>query len=105
MPSRAIVLLSRSHKLRSLRPGAIDGRAFFKRNHFTAGLERLVRLGFDRLAGRGEDGAFYLTQAMGGGKTHKSHRVWPAGGRSRVAARGGAEGREWEGLRLCEGGD
>jgi len=70
MPSRAIVLLSRSHKLRSLRPGAIDGRAFFKRNHFTAGLERLVRLGFDRLAGRGEDGAFYLTQAMGGGKTH-----------------------------------
>jgi hypothetical protein len=50
--------------------GAIDGRAFFKRNHFTAGLERLVRLGFDRLAGRGEDGAFYLTQAMGGGKTH-----------------------------------
>lgn len=50
--------------------GAIDGRDFFKRNHFTAGLELLVRRGFDRLAGRSDDGAFYLTQAMGGGKTH-----------------------------------
>ncbi|MEH2592991.1 DUF499 domain-containing protein [Bradyrhizobium sp. AZCC 1721] len=48
----------------------IDGRDFFKRNHFTAGLELLVKRGFDRLAGRSEDGAFYLTQAMGGGKTH-----------------------------------
>jgi hypothetical protein len=48
----------------------IDGREFFRRNHFTAGLELLVRRGFDRLAGKSEDGAFYLTQAMGGGKTH-----------------------------------
>jgi hypothetical protein len=38
--------------------------------HFTDGLNRLVRRGFDRLAGRSEDGAFYLTHAMGGGKTH-----------------------------------
>ncbi len=30
----------------------------------------LVRRGFERLAGKSEDGAFYLTQAMGGGKTH-----------------------------------
>ena len=44
--------------------------SFFRRNHFTAGLERLVRRGFERLAGKTEDGAFYLTQAMGGGKTH-----------------------------------
>jgi len=50
--------------------GSVDGRAFFRRNHFTAGLELLVRRGFDRLAGKSEDGAFYLTQAMGGGKTH-----------------------------------
>lgn len=50
--------------------GKVDGREFFKRNHFTAGLELLVRRGFDRLAGNSEDGAFYLTQAMGGGKTH-----------------------------------
>src|SRR5260370_13194478 len=50
--------------------GKVDGRAFFRRNHFTAGLELLVKRGFDRLAGRSEDGAFYLTQAMGGGKTH-----------------------------------
>ena len=48
----------------------VDGREFFRRNHFTEGLDRLVRRGFDRLAGRSEDGAFYLTQAMGGGKTH-----------------------------------
>jgi hypothetical protein len=50
--------------------GRIDGQAFFRRNVFTAGLELLVRRGFDRLAGKSEDGAFYLTQAMGGGKTH-----------------------------------
>jgi hypothetical protein len=50
--------------------GKIDGRDFFQHNHFTDGLERLVRRGFDRLAGTAEDGAFYLTQAMGGGKTH-----------------------------------
>lgn len=47
-----------------------DGEAFFQRNFFTAGLELLVRRGFDRLAGKSEDGSFYLTQAMGGGKTH-----------------------------------
>jgi predicted AAA+ superfamily ATPase len=50
--------------------GRVDGREFFRRSYFTDGLERLVRRGFDRLAGRSEDGAFYLTQAMGGGKTH-----------------------------------
>ncbi len=50
--------------------GKIDGRDFFRHNHFTDGLERLVRRGFDRLAGAADDGAFYLTQAMGGGKTH-----------------------------------
>ena len=50
--------------------GRIDGRAFFQRNYFTAGLELLVRRGFQRLAGKSEEGAFYLTQAMGGGKTH-----------------------------------
>ncbi len=50
--------------------GKVDGREFFRRNYFTAGLELLVRRGFDRLAGRSDDGAFYLTQAMGGGKTH-----------------------------------
>jgi hypothetical protein len=48
--------------------GKIDGRDFFRRNHFTAGLELLVKRGFDRLAGKSEDGAFCLTQAMGGGK-------------------------------------
>lgn len=48
----------------------IDGREFFRRNYFTDGLRRLVARGFERLAGQSEDGAFYLTQAMGGGKTH-----------------------------------
>ena len=50
--------------------GRVDGREFFRRNYFTAGLELLVKRGFERLAGKTEDGAFYLTQAMGGGKTH-----------------------------------
>ena len=31
---------------------------------------RLVERGFERLGGKTDDGAFYLTQAMGGGKTH-----------------------------------
>lgn len=48
----------------------IDGDAFFRRNHFTEGLGRLVATGFERLAGKSDTGAFYLTQAMGGGKTH-----------------------------------
>src|SRR6516165_7169529 len=50
--------------------GKVDGRAFFQRNYFTQGLELLVRRGFERLAGKSDDGAFYLTQAMGGGTTH-----------------------------------
>jgi predicted AAA+ superfamily ATPase len=50
--------------------GKVDGRSFFQRNYFTDGLDRLVRRGFERLAGKSDDGAFYLTQAMGGGKTH-----------------------------------
>jgi hypothetical protein len=50
--------------------GKVDGREFFRRNHFTAGLDLLIKRGFERLAGKSEDGAFYLTQAMGGGKTH-----------------------------------
>ncbi|NJO35534.1 MAG: hypothetical protein HC869_23080 [Rhodospirillales bacterium] len=47
-----------------------DAREFFRRNHFTDGLKRLVEQGLARLAGRSEQGSFYLTQAMGGGKTH-----------------------------------
>jgi hypothetical protein len=50
--------------------GKINGREFFRRNYFTAGLDLLVKRGFERLAGKTDDGAFYLTQAMGGGKTH-----------------------------------
>lgn len=49
---------------------ARSGSEFFKRNHFTDGLKRLVERGFERLAGRSDEGSFYLTQAMGGGKTH-----------------------------------
>src|SRR5882724_9164619 len=50
--------------------GKVDGREFFRRNYFTDGLRRLVERGFERLAGKSDDGVFYLTQAMGGGKTH-----------------------------------
>jgi hypothetical protein len=63
-------LVEQVAQIDDLGSGKIDGRDFFRHNHFTDGLERLVRRGFDRLAGTAEDGAFYLTQAMGGGKTH-----------------------------------
>src|SRR5271170_7223313 len=48
----------------------IDPDAFFRRNHFTEGLRTLVYNGFERLSGRSDGGAFYLSQSMGGGKTH-----------------------------------
>lgn len=63
-------LVEQVAQIEDLASRKIDGREFFRRNHFTEGLDRLVRRGFDRLAGKSEDGAFYLTQAMGGGKTH-----------------------------------
>src|SRR5271167_131040 len=63
-------LVDQVAQIEDLARGKIDGREFFRRNYFTDGLERLVRRGFDRLAGKSDDGAFYLTQAMGGGKTH-----------------------------------
>jgi hypothetical protein len=49
---------------------SINAEIFFKQNYFTAGLDLLLKRSFERLAGRSADGAFYLTQAMGGGKTH-----------------------------------
>ena len=57
-------------RISDVQAGLIDGDAFFRRNHFTEGLNRLVRAGFERLAGKSDTGTFYLTQAMGGGKTH-----------------------------------
>lgn len=57
-------------RISDVQAGKIDGDAFFRRNYFTEGLNRLVQTGFERLAGQSETGAFYLTQAMGGGKTH-----------------------------------
>lgn len=63
-------LVEQVAQIETLAAGAIDGREFFRRNYFTSGLELLVRRGLDRLAGQTDDGAFYLTQAMGGGKTH-----------------------------------
>ena len=63
-------LVEQVAQIEDLATGKVDGREFFRRNYFTDGLERLVRRGFDRLAGKSDDGAFYLTQAMGGGKTH-----------------------------------
>jgi len=63
-------LVEQVAQIEDVAAGRIDGREFFRRNFFSDGLNLLVRRGFDRLAGRFEDGAFYLTQAMGGGKTH-----------------------------------
>src|SRR5713101_7816948 len=63
-------LVEQVAQIEDLAHGRVDGSEFFRRNHFTDGLKRLVERGFERLAGKSEDGAFYLTQAMGGGKTH-----------------------------------
>jgi hypothetical protein len=63
-------LVEQVAQIEDLATGKVLGRDFFRRNEFTEGLERLVKRGFDRLSGKSEDGAFYLTQAMGGGKTH-----------------------------------
>jgi hypothetical protein len=51
-------------------PARLDAGEFFRRNHFTEGLHRLLYTGFERLSGRSDTGAFYLSQSMGGGKTH-----------------------------------
>ncbi|MER9758003.1 DUF499 domain-containing protein [Mesorhizobium sp. M0166] len=67
---RSDSLVEQVAQLEDFASGKIDGREFFGRNHFTAGLDLLVKRGFERLAGKTDDGAFYLTQAMGGGKTH-----------------------------------
>jgi Protein of unknown function (DUF499) len=63
-------LVEQVSQIEDLAQGRVDGHEFFRRNHFTDGLKRLVERGFERLAGQSDDGAFYLTQAMGGGKTH-----------------------------------
>lgn len=63
-------LIDQIANLEDLHKGRIDPDAFFRRNHFTEGLNALVRNGFDRLSGRSDGGAFYLSQSMGGGKTH-----------------------------------
>lgn len=63
-------LVEQVARIEDLASDKINGREFFRRNFFTDGLKLLVSRGFTRLAGQSEDGAFYLTQAMGGGKTH-----------------------------------
>ena len=73
IPSAAVTsdsLVEQVAQIEDFGSGRVDAREFFRRNYFTAGLELLVKRGFERLAGKSEDGAFYLTQAMGGGKTH-----------------------------------
>ena len=47
-----------------------DGTEFFARNYVTQGMDTLFREGLLRLAGRSDQAAFELAQAMGGGKTH-----------------------------------
>ena len=63
-------LLDRVERLDDFTGGTIDPAAFFAKNHMTQGLQELVRLGFERLSGDSQNAVFYLTQSMGGGKTH-----------------------------------
>jgi predicted AAA+ superfamily ATPase len=56
--------------LSDLISGEGDGTEFFARNYVTQGMDTLFREGLLRLAGRSDQAAFELAQAMGGGKTH-----------------------------------
>lgn len=47
-----------------------SGEEFFARNYVTQGMDTLFREGLLRLAGKSDQAAFELVQAMGGGKTH-----------------------------------
>lgn len=47
-----------------------SGEEFFARNYVTQGMDTLFREGLLRLAGKSDQAAFELAQAMGGGKTH-----------------------------------
>src|SRR5579859_7532106 len=50
----------------------IDAQRFFKENYVTEGMRLLLTEVFKRLEGKSQSssGAFLLSQAMGGGKTH-----------------------------------
>jgi len=48
--------------------GKADGRAFYAKNHITAGMRQLFELGLKRLAGKNDQAIFELTQAMGGAR-------------------------------------
>jgi hypothetical protein len=48
----------------------IDPENFFSENFITKGMGLLYQSVFKRLEGNSDDGIFYLTQSMGGGKTH-----------------------------------
>ena len=45
-------------------------RLFFGKTYVTEGMATLLRTALQRLAGRNDQAAFELRQAMGGGKTH-----------------------------------
>ena len=63
-------LLDRVEKLEDFVAGTLVPETFFKKNHMTEGLKSLVVQGLERLSGRSQSSVFYLTQSMGGGKTH-----------------------------------
>lgn len=48
----------------------VSARAFFDKTFVTEGMATLLRTALQRLAGRNDQAAFELRQAMGGGKTH-----------------------------------
>jgi hypothetical protein len=52
--------------------GKVDPKRFFAENYVTDGMRQLLTEAFRRLEGRSQStsGAFLLSQAMGGGKTH-----------------------------------
>ena len=51
-------LVEQVAQIDDLASGKIDGRDFFRHNHFTDGLERLVRRGFDRSGRHGRRRCF-----------------------------------------------
>ena len=49
----------------------VDGEKFFAENFKTKGMETLFDVAFKRFKGESQTGVIKLTQAMGGGKTHR----------------------------------
>jgi predicted AAA+ superfamily ATPase len=83
----------------------IKAEEFFDENYRTDGMRRLLKETFRRFKGESQQGAFVLSQAMGGGKTHNMIALGllaKENGASQKDHRGPLRHkRSWGGSRCC----